>query len=187
MTTRLTTEHRRGPPRIALALAFALGCGGGAGVNERPAPPPPASAAESNIRAAVQAEPPLDPAPAPTLRLSTELAGGARLRMQNRGREPARLRTRALIERRGAEGWERISGSIALRVRCEDEPSECLTLAPGAELVVPLRSDDGTGECACAPCPELGPDEVRFVAESCAPPGHIPHRVTSPPLPAPRR
>ena len=88
-----------------------------------------------------------DPGPAPDVRVSAlePRPQSVGLRLQMRGSEAARVRSRVKVERRAGEGWEPVPSELMLRASCDATPGDCLELEPGAELLpLPLR---GEGQC----------------------------------------
>lgn len=165
-----------------LGLAALIACGGQA------APPEPrAEASGQDPRQPVvdpaPVEPALDPSPPPVLRFWAEKNDeGATLHVQNRGTEAVQLRSAVGLELEQGEAWSEVPVELALRMDCETPVDDCVTLAPGAELVPPpWNGKRGDAQCDCERCVEL-PGKVRFVVQSCAPEGHRPHEVRSEPL-----
>lgn len=170
---------------LALTLLGVTACSGGCGGADdvvRPAPVEPgAPRADEPMRdtseTASSTSPPVDPAPAPEL--SVELLEGGALRIRNVGAHEVRVRGALRLERREGDAWVAQSSDFGLRTRCEDPVPECVTLVPGAELLPPRRLgtvDDA--RCACERC-AAAEGELRFVVESCAPEGHVPHAIVS--------
>lgn len=128
-------------------------------------------------------EPALDPSPAPVLRFwAVKDDEGATLHVQNRGTETVRLRSAVALELKEGEAWSDVPVELALRMDCETPVDDCVSLAPGAELIPPAwNGKRGDAQCDCERCVDL-PGEVRFVVQSCAPEGHRPHEVRSEPL-----
>ena len=157
---------------------LAIACGG------QTAPPEPTTEAAEPTQtrevAQAPAEPSVDPAPAPVLRFWAEPADeGATLHVQNRGTDAVQLRSAVGIEVKEGESWTDVPVELALRMDCESPVDECITLAPGAELVPPAWTGKrGDAQCDCERCVAL-PGEVRFVVQSCAPEGTRPHEVRS--------
>ncbi|MCB9601250.1 MAG: hypothetical protein H6721_15550 [Sandaracinus sp.] len=176
--------------RVGAAFAFfgvtacSGGCGGGDEVVRPSTTSPTTSEARETFETAA-ADPtsttlPTDPAPAPEL--SVELVAGDVLRVRNVGTEPTRVRGAVRLERHDGEAWTSQPIAFGLRARCGDAIPECVTLAPGAELLPPAwLGTVGDAQCDCDRCaPAEG--ELRFVLESCAPEGHAPHVVTGTPF-----
>lgn len=179
--------------RALLAIAMCLGCSHGCGgepttsteiaetegTTGRDRPP----ATETTPPTETVAETPLDPAPPPSLRLITALDGeGATVRVQNHGAAVARLRGRVSVQRQNGDTWEELTGVFGLRPHCQAEVPDCLDLAPGGELLPPAwLGTRGDAQCACNRCAPVD-GTVRFVVRSCAPEGHTPHEVASPPF-----
>ena len=178
MTTSRTVSRS-----VALGSVLCLlACGGQAATPE----PSSERAAHNPTEPVVDptpVEPTLDPSPEPVLRFWAEPnEEGATLHVQNRGTETVRLRSAVGLELKEGESWSDVPVELALRMDCESDVAECITLAPGAELVPPpWNGMRGHAQCDCERCVDL-PGEVRFVIQSCAPEGHRPHEVRSEPL-----
>lgn len=136
-------------------------------------PPAPAIAI-----APVHAEPPQTPPPEEhiaegmglLLRAHPKRTGEVELLAANATREPIRVQPRLAVERRTTDGWVIVEplSNVSLRHDCERPPSECVTLAPGAELFPPAwLGKAGDAQCACTGCGADIQGELRFVAMSC--------------------
>ncbi len=112
-----------------------------------------------------------DPGPAPVLRVIGETDRHDRqvaIHVENHGAEPAELRSRLTLQRREGERWTDLRTRIDLRFSCEEEASECVTLAPGAEYIPPpWLGTDGDAQCVCTRCGPAPAGTYRFVATSC--------------------
>ena len=172
----------------AFALFGVTACSGGCGGGDEVVRTPSTTSTTSEARATSEtaaANPtstalPTDPAPAPEL--SLELVTGDVLRVRNVGTETARVRGAVRLERHAGDAWTSQPIVFGLRARCGEAVPECVTLAPGAELLPPAwLGTVGDAQCDCDRCaPAEG--ELRFVLESCAPEGHAPHVVMGQPF-----
>jgi len=166
--------------RPALVAILILGCGSSSSTepaqqstaqptaDETPAPAPTADDAPT---------PEPDPAPPPVLGLVGEVVeGGVAIRVESRGARAANL-SGLLVEKRGDDGWE-AAAELSLRSDCQTEAPPCVELVPGAVLMPPKwLGTRGDAQCDCDRCARAGAGEYRLVALSCAPEGHLPHRV----------
>lgn len=113
---------------------------------------------------------------APTVRVHSEegLHGEVAVVVESRGPEPTNVRARALLEREDGGRFVRVEtgGEVPLGPACEDAPTECLTLFPGAELVSPAQV--GKGGCGCRGCETVPEGRYRFVVESCEGKARVP-------------
>lgn len=166
---------------IAAAITLA-GCSLGNREARTTAPEARASSAsapaslEPGARAAGEAV--AEEEPTPLEGISIALAGGAlssstfSLVVQNRGDQRLALSSRVAIERATPNGFVPVEGAHAeLRLSCDAEPTECITLVPGAELHPPgWKGLRGASPCACegnTACTPVEPGEYRFVLSSC--------------------
>lgn len=144
-----------------IVLAGCEGCGGEEQASQT-ATPTTESASSSTGGEAAGAEGAADPGPPPDVTVRTEVDryGRLTLAVENRGSEPARLSSALVAERRDGDSWTAVPNTgLALKVDCDADAPECLTLAPGAVLY----------PCDCGGCEALN-DEHRFTARSCASP-----------------
>lgn len=185
---RVEVSRKRSVVGLRLALFASLvlsacsnGCGGASSETEptlRTEGSSEVTPSESpNEATSPPPEAPPDPSPAPELHV--ELDGEDVLRVRNVGNALVRVRSAVKLERREGSTWREQSASFSLRASCDERAADCVALAPGAELLPPKwLGTIGDAQCACERCvPARG--EVRFVIETCAPDGHVPHRVAS--------
>lgn len=164
---------------LALCVWFA-GCGGGCGgstvASDEDPPSEQAggddSTSEGTTDSVAAPAAPVDPGPPPVLRVLGEPDAHDRLvalRIENRGAEAAELSGTVALERRDGDTWAPLQGvSLDLRFSCEDEPPECLTLAPGGiYLPPPWRGMIGDAQCECERCAAAPAGDYRFVVRSC--------------------
>lgn len=133
-----------------LCLILLAGCDGCASDEQRVQSATPATESTSGSTGGERsAEGAAEPGPPPEVAVRAEVDryGRLTLAVENRGREPARLAP----EVAAAQG-----PTLALTVGCDEEPPECVTLAPGAVLY----------PCECGGCDELR-GTFRFAVRSC--------------------
>lgn len=95
---------------------------------------------------------------------------GVSISVQNHAAANVKLKPTVRVERRVGDAWTPVVATgFALRFSCTAEQTECVTLAPGAELLPPLwPAVQGRGACgACEACPEIVGGEYRFVLAAC--------------------
>jgi len=167
------------PSHLALivCLCFA-GCGGGCSGASEEADPPESRASQrteasggESTPGPVESEPPADPGPAPELRVTADVdayAGHATARIANLGDETELSGALGLQRRRG-EAWSDVDGvALDLRFACDEEPPECVTLAPGAVFIPPAwLGTGGDAQCGCEECSPAEEGTYRFVVRSC--------------------
>lgn len=180
-------------PSIVLVIGLTLaGCGGCSGPTEDTSPTSSAtqrteaSGSESSSPDPEAAGAPVDPGPAPVLRITgtPERDGPVAIRVENHGTDAAELSGRLIVEHREGEAWEPARASLDLRYSCEDRAPECLTLAPGAVLIPPAWLGTwGDAQCVCTRCGPADPGSYRLVATSCS----GAHRIESDPFDLPAR
>lgn len=95
---------------------------------------------------------------------------GAVISVQNHAAISVKLKPTVRVEHRAGDRWlPVVATGLALRFSCASEQVDCVTLAPGAELLPPLwPAVQGRGACAaCAECPAIAAGEYRLVIEAC--------------------
>jgi hypothetical protein len=91
------------------------------------------------------------------------------LRIEVHGTGRARIAPEAVIEHRRADGTYEEVGPYRLIARCDETPTSCLTLVPGAELR-PLAWQRVFGDglqCGCERCRAAEDGTYRFVVHTC--------------------
>ena len=175
-------------PFAALLSIVGLACGtsGGSGPASEGDDEPPTVGAGASGSHGGSAAVPADPNDPPTVVVrSAGDEGGVAIVVESRGPAAARLRGRVLVERQEDDGWEavEVGRSVQLRSSCDLRPTECVELVPGAELrTPPWTRSSGDAQCECERCAPVPAGRYRFVVESCAPEGHLPHRIASEPF-----
>lgn len=163
---------------LSIALAF-TSCGGEPEPT-RPAPPASeaAEATPSGAEAvAVSAEartadvPVAPPGAVPTLSFVVAAAAdGVALSISNHGTADVQLRSRVLVEVEsgGTFAAAPSTSALSLRYDCAHEAEECVTLAPGAELLPPSWLGTwGDMQCVCTRCGPVEPGTYRLVVTTC--------------------
>lgn len=160
-----------------LACLWAAGCGGGCSgsTSSDPTGEGMADTTQTESTGGAQtdeASEPVDPGPPPVLQVSGEPDEHSRrvaIRIENHGTDEAEIAGAVVLQRRSGEGFEDVEGvSLDLRFTCEDEPPECVTLAPGAVyLPPPWLGTIGDAQCACEECGPAPAGTYRFVVQSC--------------------
>lgn len=95
---------------------------------------------------------------------------GVVLSVQNHAPTQVKLKSTVRVEHHASDRWVPVVATgLALRFACDAEPTACVTLAPGGELLPPLwPALAGRGACGeCADCPAIAPGDYRFVVEAC--------------------
>jgi len=95
---------------------------------------------------------------------------GVVISVQNHAAISVKLKPTVRVERQAGERWLPVVASgLALQFSCAAEQTDCVTLAPGAELLPPAwPAAEGRGACgACEACPVIDAGEYRFVIEAC--------------------
>jgi hypothetical protein len=144
---------------LACAFACASSCGSGDDVTQAQrasgragATQPSVSAERADVRLSVDGVP-----EEPSLRV--EVHGSGR----------ARVAPEALLEHRLPNGHYEEVGPYRLIARCDETPTSCLTLTPGAELR-PLAWQRVFGDglqCGCERCRAAEDGTYRFVVRTC--------------------
>ncbi|HJL14484.1 MAG TPA: hypothetical protein RMH99_02440 [Sandaracinaceae bacterium LLY-WYZ-13_1] len=176
----------------ALSVLWFAGCGGGCSGASDEGEPSSTSAGRTEAQGPASAstggeesEPAVDPGPPPQLRVTGEIDPHHRTvtaRVANRG-DRTNLRGRFGLERQVDDEWTPVPDvALDLRYSCEDEPPECVTLAPGAVFIPPpWQGMVGDAQCECEECGPAPAGTYRFVIHSC----NEAHRVTGEPFELP--
>jgi hypothetical protein len=160
---------------VAFLVALLGACGGPSAQETTTAPSSAAtdpSPSTDPAPAAQPTTPPVAPGPAPTIALTGAPSTSARdvaISVTNRGGSTAELRTSMAleVEHDGVFGPTQQT-SLTLRYDCAQEPSTCVTLAPGAELIPPAWFGTwGDAQCVCTRCGPVEAGTYRFVATTC--------------------
>ncbi len=173
-------------PSIVLVVGLTLaGCNGCSGPSEPETPAATSTqrteASGSEAAAEPTHAPPVDPGPAPVLRVvgAPDRDGQVTIRVENHGTEQTELRGALALERRAGESWEPARASLDLRYSCEERAPECVTLAPGAVLIPPAWLGTwGDAQCVCTRCGPADEGTYRLVVTSC----NGAHRIESEPF-----
>lgn len=105
-----------------------------------------------------------------TIRAHTQNDEGVELVVANAGREPINVSSELVLEAKTIGEWRAVEPRtvVAIRRDCATPPSECVSLAPGAEWFPPRwPAVAGTSACAASPEGTAAVGELRFVAKSC--------------------
>jgi hypothetical protein len=173
---------------LAIALAF-TSCGGEPEPT-RPAPPttetaqttPPSTEVVAPSADPLTVEPP-GPAPTFVFTIAPETTTVG-ISIANHGTADVRLRSSVTVEVEsgGTFAAAPSSSTLTLRYDCSHEPEDCVTLAPGAELLPPSWLGTwGDMQCVCTRCGPVEPGSYRLVVTTC----DGAHRIESNPLTLP--
>lgn len=105
-----------------------------------------------------------------TIRAHTQNENGVEFVVANAGREPISVSPELVLETKTGGEWRASEPrtTVVLRRDCATPPSECVTVAPGAEWFPPRwKAIAGASTCADAAEGNAIVGELRFVAKSC--------------------